>query len=177
MLRLRFTAPLALLLAAPLTACNGDGSRAGAGTYDGTYMVTSHSRNDTSCDAPLDPVVDGYEYFQLEQTTLFGQPMLAWHDCDSATSCESDISLTGSFVTIDGEWRMRSSYSSGGTDCLVGLNDGTIENTADGIRIEIRRYSGSFTVATEDDCQPELAEERMDELTCESLEVVEATSI
>lgn len=165
--------PIALAGAA---ACNGDRS-SGAGSYDGTYMLTSHTRNDTGCNAAGAPVTDGATYFRLEQDTFFGQPLLGWHDCETPDTCDDSISLTGSFVTIDGEWRMRSSYSSGGTECLVGMTDGTITETADGVRIEIRRYNGTVTVPTEDDCMPEVAEENMSELQCDELEVMEAVQI
>lgn len=159
-----------------MLGCNGDRSSAGS-AYDGTYMITSHTRNETGCEGPGAPVVDGPTYFQLEEETFLGQPILGWHDCETPDTCEDSISLAGSFVTIDGEWRMRTTFSSGGTECQVGMTDGTIGSTGEGIHIEIRRYSGMVPVATEDDCQPEVAEENMDMLTCDGLEVIDATEI
>lgn len=158
------------------TGCNGDGSSGSSG-YEGTYMITAHTENDAGCESPGPPVVDGPTYFRLEQEMFFGQPILGWHDCPTPDTCEDSLSLTGSFVTIDGQWRMRSSFSSGGTECYAGMTDGTIESADGGIHIEIRRYSGMFTVATEDDCQPELAEENMDMLTCDELEIIDATRL
>ena len=130
------------------------------------------------CDVAVDTVADDSPYFLLAEESFFGAPILAWHDCSAPGTCDESVSLFGSFVSIGGVWKIRNSSSSGGADsCSLGLTDGSIEETEAGIRIEIRSYRGTLTVPTDDDCQPETAEARQDELTCESLEVIEATRL
>lgn len=159
-----------------VAACNGDRTRGPSG-YEGTYAIRTHTRNDTSCDGAGDAVTDGPAYFQLKADSILGKSILGWHDCTGPGACDDAISLTGSFVSIDGQWRMRSSSASGDTSCTLGLTDGTVAHTDTGVHIEIRQYSGTITVPTAADCQPDLAETHMSELSCDGIEVIDGDTI
>lgn len=175
MLRNQRSRSTLFLLLTPLlfsAACQDSDSET---PYVGTYEVRSHTENRTGCGSEGDPVQGATAFFSFEDENFFGTTVLSWFSCDSAESCSDVGELDRSFIKEGGEWTSQVSYSGGGVDCGVGLTEGTIEETDSGVRIEFRSYEGSFTLANEDECEPELAEDRRDELECTGLEVIEAT--
>jgi hypothetical protein len=143
--------------------------------YAGTYEIRSHTKTTAGCSSDAAPVQGEAAYFSFEEETFFGIPLLTWFTCDSAESCSDVGELDRSFTKESGGWISQVIYASGGVECSVELIEGTIEETDSGVRLEFRSYEGSFTLASTDACETELAEDRRDELECAGIEVIEAT--
>jgi hypothetical protein len=161
-----------------LSACSDDdvpGSE-----YNGLYEMTLHqTKSDCSADTWTDQEITA-PYFRLEAQSLLGVPVIGWSDCtapDPAT-CEDSIGLATSFALKDGVWQQHmtvSSFSNG--ECNLSYRHAILEDTPTGIRWEGVTKTGSITVADENACEPELAEQREDELECQSMSYYEADKL
>ncbi|MGH1340145.1 MAG: hypothetical protein ACRBN8_01240 [Nannocystales bacterium] len=143
--------------------------------YVGTYEVRSHTENVMGCEGAGEAVEGDVLFFSLEDESFFGVSLLTWHDCESASSCNEEGALDRSFTKEGSEWTSKVIFASGDVDCSLGLTEGTITETDAGIRLEFRSYEGVLTVASEEACETDVAEQRRDELDCTGIEVLEAT--
>lgn len=114
----------------------------------------------------------------MRQENLMGTSLLGWYDCEneSPESCEDSMSLFETFVKHGGEWRlaMYASTMSGPDTCKLWGTDAVLEGTETGIKWVQVSINGEVEVASEEECDSDLAEERTDDLTCESMEQFEA---
>lgn len=172
------TFSLFLISALFMSACSDDDQ---PGTeYNGLYELTVHQTK-SDCSAPTwteETITE--PYFRLEAQSFFGAAILGWSDCPTADveSCEGSISMTSSFVLKDGVWQQymtTSSYYNG--NCDLSYRSAILEETETGISWEAVTKSGTLTVAEEDDCEPELAEQRESELDCQAMSYWEADQL
>ena len=168
--------PLLLALTLPIVACGDDGGGSG-GEYDGLYELTVHqTKDDCSADTWADEVISE-PYFYLEAQTMFSMDVIAWMDCTGTTidTCSDSPDLSKSFARKDGLWQQHMTVSSyAGGECFLNYRRAVLEKTDTGISWEGITKSGTVTVANEDECEPELAEQREDELECSSMSYFEA---
>jgi hypothetical protein len=144
----------------------------------GTYAVNLHRVDDSGCSAGT-VVADSPPYIRFTQEEFFGQEYYEWNWCtdSSDASCldASGYSLYGE--PISGGWKSELTFSSWfGTDCSVGSSTSTAVLEQEVLRIETRHRQGMFQIE-EGDCEPELAEERADEMTCVQLETIDAAPL
>jgi len=161
-----------------LVACDDSGSS--GSRYDGVYELTVHqSKSNCEADTWTDEEITD-PYFRLDAQSFFGEDIIAWSDCTGPNlgTCEDSMSFTESFVWKDGVWQqhMTMSYFSQG-ECTLSYRSAVLEETETGIQWEAVVKAGKVAVPTEDDCEPELAEEREDELTCESIDFYQAVRL
>ena len=166
---------LSVLLLTPLLVPAGCSEDESETPYVGTYEIASHTENAAGCDGEGDAVEGETPFFSLEDESFFGVSVLTWYDCDSPDSCSETGFLNRSFTKEGGDWTSQVISSSGGIDCSLAITEGTISETDSGIRLEFRSYSGVLTVASDEACETDVAEERRDELECTGIEVLEAT--
>jgi len=86
------------------------------------------------------------------------------------------MSLFETFIKHGGEWRLTTyaNIMSGPGLCKIWGTDAVLEGTEAGIKWVVVSSAGEVEVANEKECDPDLAEERTDDMTCESLEQFEA---
>lgn len=126
-----------LILAAGLTGCGGDGDD--GGEFVGTYEVTKHTLNDTSCDAEGPAVTDGDAFFKLVMGDIMGFPILEYYSCTSATECEDTSDLFKSFAKIGGQWSIQTQVASGiDPECNLSEITGPLQKTELGVKLELR---------------------------------------
>ncbi len=142
----------------------------------GTYEITSHTRTEMTCDGDGAEVMET-EFFSLEIDDVFGFSILGWHDCASAESCEEASSLLRSFMERDGRWVLESTQAGGIDDCQGSISEGSLEETADGVHIEIRTLSGLIELEDGEECGTDLIDAHRDELECTSLELIDGRSV
>jgi hypothetical protein len=93
--------------------------------FEGTFKVTSHTRNEMDCMSPGAAVTDGDTFFNLKEESLLGTKILAYRTCTDANTCETDFSLFESFIDEGKGWMRQVKTSSGTTECSLGLVEGT----------------------------------------------------
>ncbi|MBU1534828.1 hypothetical protein KKF84_05880 [Myxococcota bacterium] len=172
---LRTVIILAFLLGS--VGCDDD-SPAGS-EYNGTYELISHQESAT-CETPEWTDVEITDpYFRLHAESFFGTPIIAWNECTGNTddTCDDSIDLMSTFTRIDGQWvqYMATSSFNGESICLVTLRRGILEETDTGVIWNVTTKTGTLTVETEEECDPDLAQSREDELECSDLERYEAS--
>ena len=172
---MRRTALLFLAASFALPACQADDDEAAGPT--GTYEVQSHTRTDMTCEGAGEAVQGETELFALELDNFFGATVLGWHDCTSATDCEEESDLFRSFVEEDGRWVLRSTFASGIESCSGSIEEGSTVQTDDGVRIEIRSYSGTIDLEAGEECDTDLVDAHFGELDCTTIEVIEARAV
>jgi hypothetical protein len=159
-----------LLVLLFVTACGG-------GTdLVGTYSVTHHTENTTSCTAEGEAQTD-VAFFRFAEEDFFGQDFLQLSLCGDAT--EASCSSAGLYLfaeDIDNGSRARFSSSSGGGDfgdCYLSFGLADAVRTEDSVRVDMWKYSEEVPGLTEEQCSTDEAESRGDSMPCESYEVVE----
>ncbi len=106
-------------------------------------------------------------------------PFYAYDGCtdDAATECSSIGGLLGGFFEpIDGGWLGRSSFSSGGGGtCSLGVTRQTAILKGATPTIEATSHQDEVEGLSVDDCSPEEAERREDEMPCAEHQLVVTT--
>lgn len=164
---------LSLCLSFAVTGCKEDELSAPTGTYE----ITSHTETVMTCDGDGADVMGDTMFFSLEIDDVFGFEVLGWHDCSSADTCEDTSSLLRSFMESDGEWVLESTQAGGIDDCQGSISEGSLEETADGVRIEIRTLSGLIELEDGEECGTDLVDAHRDELECTSLEIIDGQAV
>lgn len=182
------TLPVALLCCSILFAagCGGDEGTGDTGTqppdtndpFNGTYRVTSHTRDETGCTGPGTEVMGGDAFFNLQKEFFLGVPILGYRSCTDATTCSKDANLFESFNQEDGTW-VRIIGTASGTEptCSVSESKGTLVKTATGLSLEIRTLSGELMVSAGEPCDTDLIDKRRDELSCTAIELIAADKL
>jgi len=158
-----------------LAACGDDGDD--ASTFVGLYEVTHHTRNETACDQE-GPASDDFTHFALTEGDLFGQSYLSFGECTSAdpASCQN-LGIFSAYIRFGGAWTNELHSSSGGGDasCFLGYVHGTMTKLDEPgeLRFETRVYNEEDDTLSEEECDPDTAEARGDDMPCELFEVVE----
>lgn len=167
--------PACLLFAAlslGAAACGKDGEE-----LLGVWQVTTHTRNDTSCDAEGPPLGDP-PFIKFISGEFFGQEYLEYVACTDAAgmACEEPGGLFGLLYAESIDDGMRAAiYSASGTasDCLLSSTISTATVTAAGLRIETRHRLEDNVSNTA--CDADDAEARGTSMPCVELEVLTGT--
>jgi hypothetical protein len=145
--------------------------------FEGTFAVTSHTRDETGCTGPGADVTDGDAFFNLKEENFFGTPFLAYRSCTDASTCDESANLFGSFINEGNGW-VRDVKSSSGTDpCSLTLVEGPLVETETGFRLESRTFKGEVMLKAGEECDPDLADTRRAELTCTAIEILVADKL
>lgn len=165
-----------MILATGLTACGGGDDD--GGDFVGTYEVTKHTLNDTSCDAEGPAVTDGDAFFKLEMGDIMGFPILEYYSCTSATECEDTSDLFKSFSKIGGQWSIQTQVASGiDPECNISEITGPLEKTELGVKLELRTTQATITLSGTEECDTDLVDKYSDQMVCGRYEVLEATRL
>jgi len=170
----------ALVFAAGCGADPDPGGGTEADPFEGTYKVTSHTKNGMDCNGPGADVTDGDAFFSLTEESFLGTPILAYRACTDATTCDESIGLLESFIDEGNGWmrQVKSSGSSGGSsDCSLGLVEGPLVKTETGLELEIKSYSGTITLAAGETCDTDLVDAHRAELMCSGTERITADKL
>jgi hypothetical protein len=160
-----------ILVTLALAGCGGkDGEE-----LLGVWSVSTHTRNDVSCDAEGAPVADGPAFIKFIEGELFGQEYIEYVSCTDAagTSCDEPGGLFGTLYAeaISGGMRAEFYVASGTTEsCFLTAVRSDATTSGDSLRIETRRRSEDNVTGTQ--CEAEDAESRKDSMPCVELEVL-----
>ena len=174
---MRITSTIGLIAAIiSIAACGGSSSS----DLAGVYQITHHTINETGCDQE-GPESTGYSHFQLSPEEFFGQDLLSFGECQSASpdTC-SGLGLFSGYIEMGDEWVSEISSSSGGGSlaCLLGFSLSTITETGVGeLRIESRRHSDTDDALSEDQCSTDEASLRGSDMPCDRFEVIVGTLV
>ncbi len=171
---------LFILIAMFFVSCSDDSGSDGS-EYNGFYQMTS-SQEKVACQGDWVNKELEFEYVRFKAGSFFGISVIGWTGCLEPTdaSCDADDNFlsSGMFIKKDGVWQDYMTYSSYyDSTCNVGKETGYLDKENDIIFWDMINKKGEFTVANQDDCEPELADERENELTCESMEKYSAQKI
>lgn len=149
-----------------------------ANPFEGTYKVTSHTKDEMGCTGPGTDVTDGDTFFRLTEENLFGTPFLAYRACTDATTCEESADLFGSFINEGNGWVRHIETASGITDiCTLTLIEGPLVETETGFRLESRTHTADVMLSMDEACDTDLVQPRRDELTCTAIEILVADKL
>lgn len=159
-------------IVALLAGCNDDVD------LSGVYRVdVSVASRPCGTDAP---VTSGSPYVQLTKGDLFGTEYFAYSGCEdeAGTNCASIGGLFGGFFEpIDDGWMGRSSFASNsGLNCSLGISETTAILHGDRLVIDGSTYQDRIEI-TENQCTPQEAEKRGDQMPCTDHDRVEATRL
>jgi len=162
---------LALVLVA---ACGSDDV-----DLTGVYRVDSAVGSEP-CGA--DETIEFAAFVKFAKMELFGQPFFAYDGCTDAgaAECSSIGGLFGGFFEpIDNGWQGRSSFSAGGGElsCLLGLVDQTALLDGTRLTIEVSRFEEEVDGLTVDQCSPDEAEKRGEDMPCLDHSLIDTTKI
>jgi hypothetical protein len=164
---------LSLLL---FSSCGGDDGGV-FGEYEGVYKFTVH-RIATDCELPEDQWQDGDEvgkHFRLASSDFFGQSILCWNDCNSATECEDECNLFRSFMLVGGKPGSVFNMTMGtGGSCTFTSGGATLEVTETGVKWTYVQESVAKTDLPEDECDTDNVDKYKSEMTCDRIEHFEA---
>lgn len=145
----------------------------------GVYRVDRAVGSET-CET--DETIEFAAFVKFSEQELFGQPFFAYDGCtdETATECSSISGLLGGFFEpIDDGWLGRSSFSSGGGEstCLLGVTRQTAILKGSAMTIEATSHQDEVEGLSVDECSPEEAERREDDMPCSGHQLVEATKL
>lgn len=159
--------------AAILAGCDDD--KATGSEYNGFYCITAFQER-ASCD-DADPWQDrtpDAPCFSLNAENFFGTPILAWRNCTGNTpdTCDDSVSLTESFVRVDGTWMQSMDSASGqnGGSCQLSSRRGLLAKTADGIEVTTTTRAGVVSLPAGSACDTDRVEEYEDSLDCTGMQ-------
>ncbi len=143
--------------------------------FEGVFKVTSHTRNEMDCATPGAAVTDGDTFFKLSEETLFGQKILAYRSCTTATTCATDPSLFESFID-EGQGWMRQVKTSGGsgTSCSLGLVEGPLVETATGFTLDTKTSKGDIMLGANEKCDTDIIDAHRTDMMCTGVEALVA---
>jgi len=142
----------------------------------GTWQVTAHTENTTSCDAEGPAVVDP-PYIKFIEGEIFGQEYAEYVACtDAGVTCEESGGLFGALFyaeEIDGGVRasiFAASHGGDPNDCLLSgtISDAIVSGGV--LRIETRSRSQDNVSGTA--CDSDDAKSRFADMPCTRLEVI-----
>lgn len=157
-----------------LTGCDDDGS--GNSKYNGIYEITSAQEQIGCGEGNWTEMTTEEDYFLLEGTEFFGLPMIGFSFCTGETkdSCDDSFDLSMSFMKESGEWVNSSEYSMSSGTCFLSRTQGTLEESETGVTITSITLEGTVELDAGDECDYELIDKYLDQLTC-STSVIEGT--
>jgi hypothetical protein len=154
-----------------LSGCVINGDPAGENAFEGTFKVTTHTRNEMDCATPGADVTDGDKFFKLSEETLFGTKILAYRSCTDATTCASDLSLFESFIDEGKGWMRQVKTSSGSsTTCSLGLVEGPLVETETGFTLDTKTSKGEVMLVADEKCDTDLVDPHRTDLMCTGIE-------
>ncbi|MDC3981670.1 hypothetical protein [Polyangium jinanense] len=146
--------------------------------FEGTYKVTSHTKDEMGCTGPGTEVTGGDTFFRLTEENLFGTAVLAYRTCTDATTCEESTNLFASFINMGNGWVRHIETASGTSEtCALSLTEGPLVETETGLRLESRTHSADVMLNMGEECDTDLVEPRRDELTCTAIEILVADKL
>jgi len=192
-------AALSLIAAMSVVACGDDGDTQSGSSIanveqaaDRIYELTSHTRNETSCDDDGESVIDMTEerYFAPEVESFFGFPVATVASCMSPDQCrerraeDNDDFPEWSVLVEEDSWissRIPPFSDTPGDACSVLLQASTmvVDDGGGMVRIETRQYliDGLF-VDKEGFCNTDqLDSGNFDQYPCQSIEVYVGTYV
>jgi len=149
--------------------------------FAGIYMVTSHSKNDTACDSPGQPVTGGPTFIRFKDQDFLGVSILSGRGCASAAETECTGSTGGISIgflgPIDGAYGSDAVFNPTGTKEACTFNHvGTRVRHTGGKNVEIREEERQGTRAVKIcDIGAEVDDNLSEEgrtLPCKKLEVM-----
>jgi hypothetical protein len=154
-----------------ITACGSDPI-----DLTGVYRVDSAIG---SMPCGTDATIDFAPFVRFTKTDFLGAPLFQYDGCmdEAATDCSSLPGLFGE--PQDDGWLGRTSSSSGGGGfpCGLGLTRQTATLHGSALEIESTSSQGTVDGLSEEQCSPDEAEKRADELPCTEHSLVEATKL
>lgn len=166
--------------------CGGDDGGTTGGTQEpdtndplnGTYQVTSHTRDETGCTGPGTEVMSGDKFFNLQKEFFLGVPILGYRACTDATTCSEDANLFESFNDENGSWvRVIGTTSGTDTTCSLAESKGTLVKTATGLTLETRTLSADIMLSAGEACDTDQIDKHRAELTCTAIELLAADKL
>lgn len=157
-------------------ACGGGGGP----DISGIYQTTRHEEA-PGC-TTFAPVADP-THFRLAKEDFGSISYYGVGYCDSPdpTSCADGGFFGGLFLSRSDGWYTEAYVSSGGTtSCSLSYSYVAatyVDGTADRLRVERRLYTDEIEGLTGEDCDPDAAQDRQDDLPCETQEVLEGTRV
>jgi hypothetical protein len=178
--------PCVALIGFAAWGCGDDAGEFGADVA-GTYMTVAHTVNEDSCEqlGTQVPAEESTPYFELKSTNFFGEKFLGFQECTGPDECEDGVSL-GKWMFTEkrggqyfGQPFASSSPGTANEDgmvpCLVSVAEATATPGGPEVKLEQRLYRGEVLVATREECEPDVAKERIEELTCDQYTVMIGT--
>ncbi len=153
-----------------LGGCVINGNSAGENPFEGTFKVTTHTRNEMDCTSPGAAVTDGDAFFKLSEETVFGTKLLAYRSCTNATTCATDMSLFESFIDEGKGWMRQIKTSSGTTSCSLGLVEGPLVETETGLTLDTKSSQGDVMLGANEKCDTDLVDTHRNDLMCTKIE-------
>ncbi len=145
----------------------------------GVYAVERHAADGQGCTNAIDVTDSPGAYVRFREQDLFGTKYYEWDWCSDAAGndCPEYSGYTLYGEPIDGGWESAISLSSYAGDlCTVYSIRSTAVLDGDRLVIETRNHTGTFTT-TSAGCDPELADDNADAMSCVQLEVIEAVAL
>lgn len=178
------------LVACTAAACGDEATPDYGEDIVGMYRATYHTENPSGCAQEGVSILEekGPKFFKLSVENFMGAEFVGYHACDSVAECEqaTGVSWDGWLFSEQegGDWvgealltsTSHTNHSTLKIHCTVSLTK--YRATMHGTEIEMQRrtYHGAFDVSTEDDCNPDLAREKLAELSCAGFEVLRGTT-
>ena len=170
---------LGVVLGAGVVGCGGGG---GGPDISGVYQTTLHEE---AFDCGTYATVDDPDFFELALDS-FGQfDYYAISYCtaaDNATCDDGGSGLFGGLFLHDGDGWYTEAYASsqGGTSCLLSysyVRATQVDGETPVLHIEREMHSLDVEGLTGDDCDPDAAKDRKDEMVCEGRERMEGNRV
>jgi hypothetical protein len=165
-----------LLVFAVFGCCSCGGTEA----VEGTYEVTAHVESGDDCGTLLEPAAAPETFFKIAKDSFFGQELMAYYSCTSATACDESIDIKRSaFEENDGAWIGDYEFSVGSwtgdppnVDCTVTAALVTMAEEGAGVKLRVEMGRLERTISNEDDCDGDLLRANRDEVVCQSIEEI-----
>lgn len=171
---------LFILIAVFFVSWSNDSGSDGS-EYNGFYEITSFQEK-VACEGDWVNKESEYQYVRLKSGSFFGVSIINWVACPEPTdaSCDADDNyLPASLYTKkDGKWVDDGMFwaSTSGEFCNLGTQVGILSKTEDLVFLTTTVKEKQVTV-DDTECTYELAEEKANELICESMEKYSAQKI
>ncbi len=161
----------------PLAACGDDDEGV---DVSGNYQVTSYTTiSGDGCTGTPQAVADA-SFMVLKSGDFFGQKTLEAYVCPALEGCgasEEDFATFTFVARTSTGWLLEASASShSGSSCSLSMNRQTLVSTDTGVAIETQTSFGTFELS-EAQCEPEAAEARANDLTCNQKSTLQATKL
>jgi hypothetical protein len=163
--------PGGMVAAAAWVALAGGCGGSSESGFAGSYMVTQKLEQDTGCDLAGSPVsvAPDETYFKLADDQLLGVPVVGWHACTAAGSCDNTLDLFLSFgQQSGGQWTsVMSSAASSNTGCTWYYEQRQLGRVdAATIQVSEKHYTDSQATPAAGSCTTDEAQRRGTSMPC-----------